>query len=158
MNAGKCFEEFKRGEKWISRPRRVTQRQIDAFARISKDRNPIHLDPVFARTTLFKRTIAHGLLGLSIASGMLDELGILRRTILAFVGLNWQFLAPIFPGDRIRLEIRVLRKRKSHKKDRGIVALRARLFNQEGCPVQAGDWTLLVHRKGRPSGRKISEG
>jgi len=145
--SGKSFEEFRRGEGWLSPPRRVTRRDIEVFSRISRDRNPLHLDPVYAKGTPFKRTIAHGLLGLSMASGMLDGLGIIRKSVLAFVELNWRFLAPIYPGDRVRLKLRVARKKRTERRDRGIVIFQAELLNQDGRTVQEGDWTLLVYCK-----------
>lgn len=145
--SGKAFEEFRKGDYWLSPPRRLTRRDVEAFSRVSKDRHPLHLDPAYARRTLFKRTIAHGLLGLSMASGMLDGLGIIRKSIVAFVGLTWSFRAPIYPGDRIHLKVRVSRKRRTERSDRGIVVFGAELLNQDGETVQEGEWTLLIHSK-----------
>jgi acyl dehydratase len=155
---GKCFEDFRRGECWTAPFHRVTKKEIAAFARLSGDRNPLHLDADYAKTTPFKRPIAHGLLGLSLASGMLDRLGIVRKTVVAFIGLEWRFSAPIYPGDRVRLKLSVVRKRQTGRPDRGIVEFDASLVNQrvgkKGVTLQEGRWRLLIRRRGDSSERQ----
>jgi acyl dehydratase len=152
---GRCFEDFRRGERWTAPFHRVTKVEIAAFARLSGDRNPLHLDAEFAETTPFKRPIAHGLLGLSLASGMLDRLGIVRGTIVAFIGLEWRFVAPIYPGDKVRLRLSVARKSRTGRSDRGIVEFDAALVNRKsgrkGGTLQQGRWKLLIRRKGGSS-------
>lgn len=144
---GKWFDDFKRGELWTSRLQKVSEKEIKAFALLSGDHNPLHLDKKYTKKTVFKKPIAHGLLGLSLATGMLDDLGIVRKTVLAFVDLTWTFLAPIYPGDRIRLTLQVVQKKKSHKPDRGKVTFIAVVSNQKGEAVQEGSWKLLVYRR-----------
>ncbi|HET6371275.1 MAG TPA: MaoC/PaaZ C-terminal domain-containing protein [Nitrospiria bacterium] len=151
----KCFEDFRRGERWTAPFHRVTNEEIIAFARLSGDRNPLHLDAEYAKATPFKRPIAHGLLGLSLASGMLDRLGIVRKTVVAFIGLEWRFVAPIYPGDRVRLKLSVSRKSRTGRSDRGIVEFDAALVNHKSgkkeATVQEGRWKLLIRRRGGSS-------
>ncbi len=79
----------------------VDQHMIDAYADASGDVNPLHIDPEFAKTTIFGRTIAHGLLTLAFVSRVLST-------------WNWQgwayggeldiaFLGPVYPGDTVRV-------------------------------------------------------
>jgi len=78
---------------------RVTQEQINRYAEASGDRNPLHIDPAFAKETLFGRTIAHGLLSLSFLSQAMtawDWKG------WVFGGeLDVAFLGPVYPGDEV---------------------------------------------------------
>src|SRR6476619_7636995 len=94
------------GQGWESLGRTITEADIVNFAGLSGDFNPIHIDHEFAKTTPFRRPIAHGLLIFSIGSG----LGLFyppMRT-LAFLGIrDWQFKEPIFIGDTIRVRSQV---------------------------------------------------
>jgi len=78
---------------------KVTQDQIDRYAEASGDRNPLHIDPDFAKETMFGRTIAHGLLSLAFLSQAMtawDWKG------WAFGGgLDVAFLGPVYPGDEV---------------------------------------------------------
>jgi acyl dehydratase len=86
------------------------------------------------------------LLGLSIASGLLNDLGIVRESVLAFGSLEWKFRAPVFIGDQLSFEAKVSRLRSMGAKG-GAVVFDARLFTQEARTVQEGVWTLLVRRR-----------
>ena len=100
------------------------------------------LDPEFARTTPFRRPIAHGLLGLSLAGGLTTAATV--RTV-AVLGLReWHFRAPVFPGDAIRVTIRVLEKELQGRGRRGMVVWQVRVLNQDGRVVQEGVTTTLV--------------
>ena len=91
-----------------------------AFADLTGDRNPVHLDPEFARATPFRRCIAHGLLGLSLA-GDLTTAATPKRTV-AFLGLReWYFRAPVYIGDAIRATSRVTEKELQGRGRRGMV-------------------------------------
>ena len=141
------FEEFSVGQEFRSeKPRGVTAETIETFARLCGDENPIHLDEAFAAKSPFGKRIAHGLLGLSIASGLLNDLGIVRESVLAFGSLDWRFRAPVFIGDRLSFEAKVSRLRSMGAKG-GAVVFDARLFTDEGRTVQEGVWTLLVRKR-----------
>ena len=113
-------------------------------AALTGDWNPIHTDAHHAAETMFGQRIAHGLLGLSIASGLADRLGFIEGTVGALLGLNWKFKAPVFIGDTIRLAAIVKKKRAVRRLGGGIVTFRAELVNQGGKVCQKGDWDVLV--------------
>ncbi|MBI4425681.1 MAG: MaoC family dehydratase N-terminal domain-containing protein [Elusimicrobia bacterium] len=141
------FEEFKLGQSFRSpESKPFTAGSIEAFAELSGDKNAIHVDEEFARRTPFGQRIAHGLFGLSIASGLLHELGIVRESILAFAALDWKFRGPVRVGDRLVLEAAVARLRSLGAKG-GAVVFDASLVAQDGRTVQQGSWTLLVRRR-----------
>ena len=85
----------------------VTEEGIMAFARLTGDDNPMHTDPDYAKTHMFGQQVAHGLLVLSVASGLAWRLGFMQGTVLAFRDLEWKFSRPVFIGDRIRVRAEV---------------------------------------------------
>jgi 3-hydroxybutyryl-CoA dehydratase len=131
------FDQIGVGEEWESSSRSVTEAEVFAFAGLTGDRNPIHLDPEYARTTPFRRCIAHGLLGLSLAAGLLHDSPTVRT--VALLGLReWRFLAPLFPGDTIRVRTRVVSKDLRGRGRRGVVVWRLQVLNQHNHVVQEG--------------------
>jgi acyl dehydratase len=118
-----------------------------AFADLTGDRNPVHLDPEFARTTPFRRCIAHGLLGLSLVGGLTAVTAPTR--MIAFLGLReWHFRAPIYIGDAIRVESRVREKELQGRGRRGLVVSEIRIVNQDGRVVQEGVTANLIEARG----------
>ena len=81
---GSYFEEFVMGSTHLSEERVITEADIFAFSELTGDHNPLHLDAEFASKSGFGQRIAQGLLGLSIASGLLTQLGFIDGTLLAF--------------------------------------------------------------------------
>jgi acyl dehydratase len=142
------FEDFTVGRRVESAaPREVSDALIRAFAEISGDKNPVHLDDAFAAATPFGKRVAHGLLGLSMASGLLYDLEVVRETIVAFRSLEWAFREPIFPGDKVSLRLEVLRARALGAAT-GLLVCKAELLKQDGQVVQRGEWSVVVKRRG----------
>src|SRR5512141_2799324 len=103
---GLCFEEFSVGQKIVTEKRTITETDIMTFATLTGDSNRIHTDPEFSKTTVFGRQVAHGLLGLSIASGLAWRTGILDGTVIAFREISeWKFVKPVFIGDTIYVDM-----------------------------------------------------
>ncbi len=146
---GMYFEEMAEGMELASPGRTITESDIVLFAGLSGDYNQLHTDAEYARNTHFGQRIAHGLLGLSIASGLASRMGFIEGTALAFMGLEWKFKAPILIGDTIAVHAQVLRKREMRRLGGGIVYLGLKVVNQRGEVTQEGEWTVLI--KGRPT-------
>jgi acyl dehydratase len=137
------FDDIEVGQQWESLGRTVTQTDIVNFAGLSGDFNPIHLDHEFAKTTPFRRPIAHGLLVFSIASG----LGIScppMRTLAILTIKEWHFKAPIFIGDTIRVRSIVLGKEVRSRGKRGAITWQRQILNHEKKIVQEGVTVTLV--------------
>jgi len=147
---GRYFEEFAVGDEVLSQGRTVTEADIVAFAALTGDYNPLHTDAEYAKGTIFGERIAHGLLGLSIASGLLDRLGFITGTVEAFMGLQWKFRGPIKIGDTIHTEARVARKKEMRRLGGGIVVFDVAVINQRDETVQKGQWTVLIKSKPLP--------
>ncbi|MGQ9583772.1 MAG: MaoC/PaaZ C-terminal domain-containing protein [Anaerolineae bacterium] len=141
---GRYFEEFEVGEEIVSFGRTITESDIVAFAALTGDWNPLHTDARYAAGTMFGQRIAHGLLGLSVASGLAVRLGFMEGTVEAFLGLEWKFRAPIFIGDTIYLTARVKEKKSVRRLGGGIVTFDIEVINQERKVAQKGEWQILV--------------
>jgi acyl dehydratase len=137
------FEDVAVGQEWQSLGRTVTQADIVNFAGLSGDFNPIHVDHEFAKTTHFRQPIAHGLLVFSIGSGLGINSPPMRT--LAFLGIRaWQFKAPVFIGDTIRVRTKLLDKELRARGRRGILTWQRLLANQSCKVVQEGVTQMLV--------------
>ena len=119
-----------------------------AFAGLSGDFNPLHTNEEFAKQTMFGTRIAHGLLGLSIASGLINQMGLGEGTVMAFLGLTWNFKGALRFGDTITVRQRVAGRRETSKQDRGILLMAVSVINQHGEIVQEGEHTLMIKRRG----------
>lgn len=145
---GRYFEEFEIGDALETRARTITESDVVQFAGLSGDYNQLHTDAVYAKETMFGERIAHGLLGLSIVSGLSSRLGFAEGTVEAFVSLEWKFRAPIKLGDTIRARLEVERKKEMARLGGGFVVFDVVVLNQDDQTVQKGSWTLLI--KGAP--------
>lgn len=143
------FEDFSQGMTFLTAGRTITETDLVNFAGLSGDFNPIHTNALYAATTPFEQRIAHGLLGLSIASGLTTGLGFMGEKVEAFMGLDWKFRAPIFIGDTIHSELQVTKVRAMPKLGGGLVFLAVKVMKQDGTIVQRGEWKVLF--KSRPT-------
>ena len=141
------FDDIAVGQEWESLGRTVTETDIINFAGVSGDFNPIHIDHEFARSTMFRQPIAHGLLVFSMAGG----LGLFAPPMrtLAFVSIReWSFREPVFIGDTIRMRTKVLEKQAKGRGSRGAVTWQRQIVNQHGKVVQEGVTVTLVEARG----------
>ena len=83
----------------------VTDRDIELFAEVSTDRNPVHLDDDYARDTIFEGRIAHGMLTAGLVSAVIGEQLPGHGTV--YLGQTLKFLGPVRPGDRVEATVRV---------------------------------------------------
>ena len=144
------FEDFRPGiEPVLTSERVITEADVMAFAALSGDTNPLHTDAEFARNTPIGQRVAHGLLVLSVATGLSSVAGQLQGTALAFLGMEqWQFHAPVFFGDRIRLRWSVAETRLASNGQAGVVKRKMEILNQKGDLVQSGLFATLVRARG----------
>jgi acyl dehydratase len=141
---GRYFEEFEIGDIVATSARTITESDVVRFAGLSGDYNQLHTDAEYAKGTRFGERIAHGLLGLSVVSGLSAQLGFGDGTVEAFTGLEWKFRGPIRFGDTIHARFEVKRKKEMSRLGGGFVVFDVVVLNQEGDTVQKGTWTLLM--------------
>jgi acyl dehydratase len=142
------FEDFQVGQRFTTPARTVTEADIVNFAGVSGDFNPIHTDAEFARSTPFGVRIAHGLLVLSMLTGLRQRSGHFEGTLIAWLEIrNYRFLKPVFIGDTVHGETEILEKRETSRPDRGILVQKVRVLNQKGEVVQEGEFVTMVKRR-----------
>jgi acyl dehydratase len=144
---GRYFEEFELGEIALSPGRTISEADIVNFAGVSGDFTETHTNAESASRSAFGQRVAHGLLGLAVASGLLSRLGLLEGTVLAFREMTWKFSLPIFIGDTIRARATVSELKAMPRVGGGALTLNLELINQQDKVVQSGQWRLLVHSK-----------
>lgn len=100
-----CIEDIEMGmTRYIRKV--ITDRDIEQFAEISTDHNPVHLDDEYARDTIFEGRIAHGMLTAGVVSAVIGEQLPGHGTI--YMSQNLKFLAPVRPGDLVHAEVKVV--------------------------------------------------
>jgi 3-hydroxybutyryl-CoA dehydratase len=142
---GMWFEEFEVGQLIITPGRTITEGDIVSFAALSGDYNQIHTNAEFSRKTPFGQRVAHGLLGLSIASGLAMRTGILEGTAIAFREINnWKFTNPVFIGDTIHAELKIIETKSIPRLKGGSLVIEIVVKNQRDDIAMKGTWTALV--------------
>ena len=137
------LEDLTEGLKIETERRVVTAADIDAFVELSGDRNPLHTDDEYARAAGFAGRIVHGLLALSIESGLSSEAD--DWAMGAYLEESRRFVEPVLPGDEIHSVSEVTGLRRSTSKpDRGIVTLHVETRNQRGEVVLEGTDVIMV--------------
>lgn len=120
----------------------IEQSDIDAFASVTGDHNPVHVDEEFAKTTRFGRRIAHGMLTASLISAVLANT--LPGEGSVYLGQTLKFVAPVFPGDVITARVTV----REVREDKPIMKLETVCVNQREETVIRGEATVLLPQKG----------
>ncbi len=124
------------------RSMKITDEQIEAFARLSGDRNPVHFDDAFARRIGFDGHIAHGAVTASLLSAVLGM--DLPGPGSVFLEQRVRFLAPVRPGDTITAALEVTKVRP----DKPIITLAATITDQKGTRVADGELVVLLRDPG----------
>ena len=153
---GLYFEDFESSGAAISRGRTVTEADVVGFAGLTGDFMELHTNEEYAKTTPFGRRIAHGALVFSISIGLGTRMNLLDDTLLALAGVDkLRFVAPVFIGDTIHLEKRVV-ERKALGDTKGSVVFESRVLNQRGELVAIYLDKLLLKRRATLEERHVS--
>lgn len=142
---GLHLEDLAAGQIFRSQGRTVTEADLTMFSMLSGDWNPIHSDAVFAKETTLGQRLVHGVFGIAVVTGLMDQAGWFRTSAIAMVDIkDWKFLLPIMIGDTLTCRMDITSVRRTSKGDAGVVGRRFTLENQHGKPVQQGDIGMLV--------------
>ncbi|AIG98928.1 MAG: hypothetical protein PWQ40_1024 [Archaeoglobus sp.] len=143
------FESIQIGEKIEGLPRTVTETDIWTFAYLTADFFPLHTDVEFAKKTIFGKPIAQGMLVLSIALGMVDQVILSNydvSSVIAFFGIkDVRFLRPVFIGDTIAASAEVVEKQDFDEKS-GVVTYKLEVKNQRGELVLTALYSALIRK------------
>ena len=129
--------KFKIGDS-ASISKTITDRDIQAFAEVTGDHNPIHLDDEYAAKTRFGSRIAHGMLSASLISSVLANK--LPGPGSVYLSQTLKFVKPVLPGDSVTARVTVT----GIRDDKPIITLETVCVNQHNEPVLKGEATVLV--------------
>jgi acyl dehydratase len=157
MSRDLYWDDAKVGDECVSPSVTVTEAMVNAYAELSGDFTPVHVDEAYARTTPFGTRVAHGLFGLSLADGLKTRSDY-RFLPGMSLGWTWDFKLPIKLNDTVHVKFRVGSMRLTKRVGWGIVVLPSELINQRGEVVQLGEHRLMIPRRPeRLSGAQASE-
>lgn len=122
----------------FSKERLVTDELVRAFAEVSGDYNPIHLDEEFAKTTRFGRRIAHGMLSGAFISAVLGYEFAEKKIV--YLSQTLKFTAPVYIGDTVTSTATITNIRE----DKNIVTMDTVCTNQDGEVVVKGESAVMV--------------
>lgn len=141
---GRYFEELEVGQSLMTAGRTITEADIVSFAGLSGDYTQIHTDAEYAAANTFGQRVAHGLLVLSVASGLAMQTGLIEGTVLAFRELDWKFSLPVMIGDTIRVKIEIKETKALPRLGGGSATMKVSVLNQQDQVVQRGHWVMLL--------------
>jgi acyl dehydratase len=145
---GLYFEEFEMGLQVKTAGRTITEADVINFAGVSGDYNQIHTDSEYSKETPAGARIAHGLLIMSIASGLVVLTGMMEGTVLVFREIkNWKFIKPVYFNDTIHVEVNVVSLKPYRRLGGGLVETELDVKNQNDETVMKGVWSTLIRSK-----------
>jgi acyl dehydratase len=146
---GYRYEDLFVGMRFRSPGRTITDADLMGFAGLTGDYSELHTSDVYAQNSQFGRKVAHGMLGLAYAHGLMwARTGELRETAIAFLGIDgWKFVGPIFVGDTIFVDYELAELRDSRSRPtQAIATFEVKVVKQDGMLVQQGRKALLVSK------------
>lgn len=146
---GYRYEDLFVGMRFRSPGRTITDADLVGFAGLTGDYSELHTSDVYAQSSQFGRKVAHGMLGLAYAHGLMwARTGELRETAIAFLGIDgWKFVGPIFVGDTIFVDYELAELRDSRSRPtQAIATFDVRVVKQDGEVAQQGRKALLVSK------------
>lgn len=146
---GYRYDDLFVGMRFRSPGRTITDADLVAFAGLTGDFSELHTSDVYAQASQFGRKVAHGMLGLAYAHGLMwARTGELRETAIAFLGIEgWKFSGPIFVGDTIFVDYELTDLRDSRSRPtQAIATFEVKIVRQDGAVAQQGRKLLLVSK------------
>ena len=143
------YSDLHVGMAFRSPGRTITDADLVAFAGLTGDFSELHTSDVYAKNSQFGRRVAHGMLGLAYAHGLMwARTGELRETAVAFLGIDeWKFVGPIFVGDTIFVNYTISQLRESKSRPtQAIATFDVTIVDQDDRVVQRGKKALLVSK------------
>ena len=146
---GYRYADLHVGMAFRSPGRTISEADLMGFAGLTGDFSELHTSDVYAQASQFGRRVAHGMLGLAYAHGLMwARTGELRETAIAFLGISdWKFMEPIFIGDTIFVNYEIAELRESRSRPtQAIATFDVAIVDQNNRMVQRGRKALLVSK------------
>ncbi|WP_410767617.1 MaoC/PaaZ C-terminal domain-containing protein [Haloferax sp. DFSO60] len=143
------FEDFVVGKEFQSVGRTVTEADFMMHSALSGDWTELHTNKEYAKDTQFGKRIAHGPMTFVQSTGFVYRSGLVERTAIAFLGMNYMDLPnPVFIGDTLSQTMVVTGQSElSTRDDAGLVTLEVEMTKQDGTVVLKGDMKFLIKTK-----------
>ncbi|MFB6154373.1 MAG: MaoC/PaaZ C-terminal domain-containing protein [Haloferacaceae archaeon] len=143
------FEDFEVGQTFQTGGRTITEADLVLHSSLSGDWTELHTNRHYAEESHFGERVVHGPYTFTVVTGFVYRSGIVERTVLAFLGMNYMDLpAPVHVGDTVSLSMEVTEKRETASRDdAGFVTIDGTLTNQDDDVVFEGDMKFLVARR-----------
>jgi len=148
MTQKKYGDEFKIGDIYKTPAITMTETHVVNWAGLTMDFYPLHMDKEYAAKTSFGERLVHGPLIFGIAVGLVSMAGISGVAAIAWLGAgNMRMLQPVKIGDTVRVEVEVIKQRKTSKPEQGIQVWRYTAKNQHDEDVMVFDYTMMFHMR-----------
>lgn len=145
MDRRDSFDTLAVGATWRSTGRTLTEGDLLQACMSSGDWHPIHADEAYARGTPLGRRIFQGSYGLHVATGIATRFPAFGDDVIGALGFSeWRYLAPLFVGDTVHVEVEITSKRLTSDGERGVIDRRIRLVRHDGTVVQQGTAQMMV--------------
>ncbi len=144
----KFWDDFQVGDTFRSMAITMTEAHLVAWAGLTMDFYPLHMDQEYAARSPFQRRIAHGPLTFAMAVGLMGMNGGAKDSVIAWLGVdNMRIPAPVFIGDTIKLKAEVTELRPTKKAEQGFCKMRYEVTNQQEQVVMVFDMNFLMHKR-----------
>jgi 3-hydroxybutyryl-CoA dehydratase len=120
----------------------ISDDDIEAYAKLTGDHNPLHVDEAFAVRSRFGRRVAHGLLSAGLISALLGTR--LPGPGAIYLQQTFRFVRPVYPGDTVTATVEVT----AYREDRRMATLRTTCADQRGEIVLDGEAIVLLDPPG----------
>lgn len=148
MERSKYGDDFTVGDMHRTGAITVTEAHLVAWAGLTMDFYPLHMDREYAAKTEFGERLAHGPLIFGMAVGLVSMAGFGGDSAVAWLGAdNMKMLSPVKIGDTITVEVEVMDKKPTKKPERGIQTWLYTVKNQRGESVMSFDYKLMFHMR-----------
>lgn len=144
------WEDLPVGTRYGTAARTITEADVVGFAALTGDFNRLHVDAEYAKASPFGQRIAHGLLVISVGTGLNTRTianQLMEPSLVGLLETQLKFLRPTFLGDTIQVDVEVADRRETRRGDRGIVTFRRTTTNQRGEAVAEAIVTMLMLRR-----------
>jgi acyl dehydratase len=150
INERLYWDDLVVGDVYESASRTITEADVVNFACLSGDFNRLHVDSGYASKTPYGQRVAHGLLVVSVLSGLCTRMLLnvfLEPSIIGALSMELRLPKPTFIGDTIHVRVEIADKRETSKPGRGVATFNRQAINQRGEIVVDGVFKVLISRK-----------